>query len=349
MKPDPVNFSQSALRALLHLQRRQGLEVDWLLQQGLAGMATQLAAQLSMEAGTVSPLSQWVAAYSAQWLSWQPNWSRALAALPQPIILKGAALCHWLYPEPALRPVGDLDLLIAAEQRPQAQQALLDIGFAPALALDADLIMTQQRYTLQRPNQPPCHIDLHWASSNRSLLAKGLSYEFLQSHTQDAGPGRGLQGPAALLHAACHLLGHHGDQLDAKWLLDIHLLWELMEPGQRRQVTAAATQRGLAPIVSAALTLCAQRTGTRYTEGALGQLLRHQDQPSRHYLSSRPTVLQDLSALPGIRQPLRYLGQMIFPSAAYMTARGFGASPAAYAKRLAGGLRKAIKPPHSRS
>ncbi len=38
-------------------------------------------------------------------------------------LLKGGALRHILYPDPALRPVGDLDLLVKSQDAPQAQQA----------------------------------------------------------------------------------------------------------------------------------------------------------------------------------------------------------------------------------
>ncbi|KAB2888884.1 MAG: nucleotidyltransferase family protein [Desulfobulbaceae bacterium] len=45
------------------------------------------------------------------------------------LVLKGAALCHTLYPEPGLRPMRDIDLLVRKEQGRQAQDLLIAAGF----------------------------------------------------------------------------------------------------------------------------------------------------------------------------------------------------------------------------
>lgn len=47
-------------------------------------------------------------------------------------VLKGAALCHLLYPDPALRPMSDLDLLVPAAHCQDAQAVLRDLGFHAA-------------------------------------------------------------------------------------------------------------------------------------------------------------------------------------------------------------------------
>lgn len=49
------------------------------------------------------------------------------------VVLKGAALAHLVYPRPDLRPMGDLDILVAPDQAPGAQDVLRGLGFdAPA-------------------------------------------------------------------------------------------------------------------------------------------------------------------------------------------------------------------------
>jgi hypothetical protein len=45
------------------------------------------------------------------------------------VVLKGAALSHFLYPEPALRPHSDLDLLVSPANLLRAQQVVLSLGF----------------------------------------------------------------------------------------------------------------------------------------------------------------------------------------------------------------------------
>ena len=45
------------------------------------------------------------------------------------LVLKGIALAHMLYPDPALRPMKDMDLLVKVEDCERATQFLLDNGF----------------------------------------------------------------------------------------------------------------------------------------------------------------------------------------------------------------------------
>lgn len=52
----------------------------------------------------------------------------------QPILLKGAALSLTLYPDPALRPMRDLDILVAPQEVNRAQQLLKANGYSQARA-----------------------------------------------------------------------------------------------------------------------------------------------------------------------------------------------------------------------
>jgi hypothetical protein len=57
---------------------------------------------------------------------------RALAGAGlKPILLKGAALANTVYPEPALRTMGDIDLLVSSSERDRAGEALRRFGFSP--------------------------------------------------------------------------------------------------------------------------------------------------------------------------------------------------------------------------
>ena len=323
-----------------HLKITHDLELSWLIDEGLGGLALRYGNELQLSTEVIAGLQNWANAYSAQWLSWRDTWQEAIATLDQPIILKGVSLCDWLYSEPAMRPVGDLDLLVPKPHRHQAIANLQALGFSPELAVDGDLVMTQQRLTARHPGRVPCHIDLHWASSNRSLLAKALPHNLLWEHRRESG--HGLQPSMALLHAATHLMGHHKDHGQLKWLMDIHLLWETMDGNQRLVATELAARRQIAPIVSASLARCATVMGTRETELALHKLYRYADQPCKHYLRGNLTVHQDLAAQPGIQQKLRYLYQTTFPSPDYMKARGFPNGALGYLKRLISGVRKAL-------
>lgn len=50
------------------------------------------------------------------------------------LVLKGAALCRTVYPEPCLRPMRDIDLLVRPEQATQAQELLIEMGFIGSTA-----------------------------------------------------------------------------------------------------------------------------------------------------------------------------------------------------------------------
>lgn len=63
----------------------------------------------------------------------EPTLRRALGALAkaglEPIVLKGAALAYTVYPEPALRTLADIDLLLPSAELPRAGAALASAGF----------------------------------------------------------------------------------------------------------------------------------------------------------------------------------------------------------------------------
>jgi hypothetical protein len=47
------------------------------------------------------------------------------------LVLKGGALCNLIYPDPALRPLSDLDILVKEADAPNAFAILSDMGFTP--------------------------------------------------------------------------------------------------------------------------------------------------------------------------------------------------------------------------
>src|SRR5262249_35556323 len=49
----------------------------------------------------------------------------------RPILMKGAALAYTVYPEPALRPHADIDLLVAPADRERCTAGLAALGYEP--------------------------------------------------------------------------------------------------------------------------------------------------------------------------------------------------------------------------
>jgi hypothetical protein len=72
------------------------------------------------------------------------------AAIPA-LVMKGAALCQLVYPEPGLRPMSDIDILVPPSQARRAQQVLVGLGF----------------HAPQPPEAAFSHRHLHAATINR--------------------------------------------------------------------------------------------------------------------------------------------------------------------------------------
>lgn len=51
-----------------------------------------------------------------------------------PILIKGAALCHTTYPDPALRPMQDVDVLMKRSEASKAQDLVKSLGFSTSAA-----------------------------------------------------------------------------------------------------------------------------------------------------------------------------------------------------------------------
>lgn len=178
---------------------------------------------------------------------------RIADVLPAPVILlKGAALASTLYPQPATRPLGDLDLLIPRSALDDAVAAVKSLGyneFAPEIGAGMHEIASHHVH-LRGGSDENLVVELHWtlASSDDTYYAPDLTWFWEQ--TEAWKPERsgaqeierraereqeGMQGSGAsmrqltptahLLFLAAHLMLQHGAR-DARllWFYDLHLL-----------------------------------------------------------------------------------------------------------------------------
>jgi len=197
------------------------------------------------------------------------------------IWLKGIALSHTHYPEPHLRTMGDLDVLVPKDGLAAAKEALLAQGFRPAGIDFFELggFTDQARHhecLLSRTGQ--VKLELHFR-----LLVPSIHYRmedsdlnWFWSQTQELSQDRPsfqvLKPEANLLHLCGHvMLQNQGERLDLLHLLDLHLLvtksaldWDL--------IIEQAEVLHWAYAVETALTLLPALFGTRLPEKVLGQL-----------------------------------------------------------------------------
>lgn len=173
----------------------------------------------------------------------------------RPLLFKGVALSELFYPLRALRPVGDVDLLVGPEKVPAARAAVEDLGFELAVPEPDSRVAHLHAVTYTRRDSPA--LDLHArallecpsANADEGLFARAVSLEIAGSR-------------AATLSAADHLLCVcvHGLRWSAApaihWVADAvmivrsagsSLAWETL--------VAEARRRRVSPWVARALRL----------------------------------------------------------------------------------------------
>ncbi len=139
------------------------------------------------------------------------------------IVLKGPAISDRLYPDPALRPYGDLDLMVARESLGDAKTALSAIGYEEQIQLrpgwevahghTIDLVRAVGRKSV--------HVEVHWRVSD-DRVGEAMSHAALSEAAErvPGTPGAAFPSlPDQLLICALHLMSHREKRL--AWLEDI--------------------------------------------------------------------------------------------------------------------------------
>lgn len=137
----------------------------------------------------------------------------ALEATRVPVLVyKGGALAQTLYPDPALRPMSDLDLLAPPEHLERALAVLRSSGYQQQ--------KTGYHVVLQDHNTPPIRLELHWRLAPGDGQTPLPSQEWLWQNRTSAT----FTPEAHLLVLAAHLVLQHGKSPRLIWHYDLHLL-----------------------------------------------------------------------------------------------------------------------------
>jgi hypothetical protein len=165
---------------------------------------------------------------------------RAMAAYDGPMmVLKGPEVAA-LYPDPALRPFGDIDLLV--EDREKARQAFIGAGFEEA----GDATVFGERYHHSRPLFSPglpVPIELH-SRPNWPLYSRPPSACELFARAQPAACMPGLLAPERAQHAlvlAAHAWAH-APLSSVGNLVDVAAVSDQLDP---RELDALARSWGI--------------------------------------------------------------------------------------------------------
>ena len=289
-----------------------------------------------------------------------------------PVIpLKGPALAETLYPDPALRPCTDLDLLIRREHLDSVDNLLLGLGYrrlADAHSFQFDIAF--DRATLYEAPSG-IHVDLHWGLVSDPRYSwderEGLAVWDRAVRVRVAGQeALGLCPEDLLLYLAVHLAVHHA-LVGLLWYYDLYLVierwadtldWEALIARASRWRVRAALYWALLELEMLFGTRAPAQVMARIEPqgpraAAMGWLLRHRAPQQRRRLEHLIALL----LVDRGRDLLGTLGRTLLPPPAWLGARyeGRGSSRlghyVAHYRRLGQVIRQAtggLGPPRPR-
>jgi hypothetical protein len=251
---------------------------------------------------------------------------RSLACAP----LRGLALAEQLYGANALRPTGDIDLLVRRQDLPAIAGLLAELDYAPMEHRPG--FAGSFSYTLEfaKDRHGWIVVEPHWTLAYPPF-ADALDMEKVWSRCRRgrvAGVDAWLLGDEDLLAHLCFHVLHHGEGAPGLWWQELDLLirqagmslnWNTFAEivgGSGQSFLALEALRRLrerfrTPIPRSALTgLAEQGSRTRFAN-----LLAHAPN-----INGREEFAQFVS-LPGLRAKLRYALGLLFPSPAFMKQR----------------------------
>lgn len=258
--------------------------------------------------------------------------ARSLACVP----LRGLALAERLYGANALRPTGDLDLLVRRQDLSTIAALLAELGYAPwehrrgfagVFSYTLEFVKDRHGWIVVEP---------HWTLAYPPF-ADALDMEAVWTRCR-TGRVVGvdawvLSDEDLLVHLCFHLL-HHGDGSPSLWWQELDVL--IRQTGPRLNwatIVESAGHSGTALLILEVLQQLRKRFRTPVPPSALTALAGEGPAPrSVRLLVQAPTLggreeFAQLVSLPRFRARCRYALGLLFPSPGYMKRRYNAESP----------------------
>lgn len=312
----------------------------------------------------IGPVLLWMVKQSSPDLVSEPLWTRVISAVRNNAIryvnledacrevtaafahaeipalwLKGIALAHTIYPQPALRSMGDLDVLVPFDLREDALKTAQTLGYH---FYDTDVfVMSSQdslrfnlayHYPLKRKGQNATILEVHFqllGAYETLLPLDKLAWFWTQTASPLNGSPFTIPRPEAhLLYLTAHAILQHGEEhCTLRQFYDLHRLTE-HSPIDWDTIVERAQVLGWSYSVERALTLTARYFSTPIPETVFAQLKKNSvdDISARSTLRPRKTgarweyiaiKLRHLSFAERIRLGIR----LLVPPKAYMRLR----------------------------
>lgn len=246
------------------------------------------------------------------------------------VVLKGGAFAFTLYPDLALRPLSDLDILVPGERLEEAIARIKTLGYRE---LSPEIVPGHRRiagihYSFTK-EKVPLTLELHWSlvAGKHSRYAPDMAWFW--AHTEplpSLAPLLTLDPTAHLLYLAVHAVFDHGEaELDPKWLYDIHLL--VKKEGPRinwKEMAKQAIAFRWADALLKAFERCSQLFGTHFPQEAFYLLEKGKDEATARLLELKASprrkgekTWEMFRTLDG-RGKLSLLWALFFPSPAFV-------------------------------
>ena len=233
------------------------------------------------------------------------------------ILLKGPSIALWLYHEGAGRSYVDSDILVPPEGRQMAEQTLARLGFVSAYAGTTPDEQDPHGAPWRRSRDAVC-IDLHRSIAGIPL-SPAQAWQILARQTETMRVGgeavQVLGKPARALNVALHAA--HNGVGNRQSLKDLELALQLLPDRAWREVMTLAYELRAVPSFAAGLRLLPQGSALA---GRLGLPISQSVRVRLHAMSAPPLALgyETLAEKQNLRAKLRYLGENVMPSPAFM-------------------------------
>lgn len=228
--------------------------------------------------------------------------AKALSARGIPVmLLKGMHLARYLYAEPALRSMADVDIMVPRDRLAEAERVFLDHGYGPTPRPDLEEFCKWSNHLakLTKPDAPV--FEVHW-SIERPTSPFRIDLEGLWARSRDAtldgAPVKLLSPEDLVLHLALHGSYHHRfDRSALKGMLDIHTaVVRHASDFDWSALTGRAAEWGASGFLYSTLRLTSEILGTPVPEAVLRQLPRQREDEDvievarRYILIPRPEL-----------------------------------------------------------
>lgn len=333
----PKDIPQEAWPALISAALQHGLApmLLWITKQGAPDIVTE-PLWTRVITTTRNAGIQYVALEAAR-----SHVGAALAAAQIPSLwIKGIVLAQTIYPQPVLRSMSDLDVLVPYEQRENALRIVEGLGYR-FYETNGDLMSSQKalelnltlHYHLRGGINDSVMLELHFrllSTDNELLPLDKLEWFWTQTTTlQDGGQFTILHPEAHLLYLCAHVILQHGEEeTSLRQYFDLHLLitntlvdWD--------NIVEQAAVLGWRYAVERALSLAVRYFSTPVPAAVFAELQR--SRPRHDPMTGRAVrirgkgsrwekvliSLQDMS----FAKRIEYVGRILFPQKSYMRMR----------------------------